>query len=361
MQAFMRFFVSVLGLLLFVLTKAMGGDSAYMVLPVNSYDFGRISEDGGSVSHTFPFKNLGNIPLQITHVRTTCGCTVPSWSGEPVLPGSEGYITLTFDPAERKGAFHKTIQVQSNASNSNMFITLSGNILPPIKIEELHYKIGALSLKTSHINFGYLWKGSTGIETLTVANMSEKKLQVGFDSVPAHLELIAIPAILNPGEFGQIEVQYCTDKTDEWDVAIDQVAIVLNGAYDRNAMLTLTANIREDFSKLEQEALSSSPIAAFETINHSFDTLRGSDPVECRFMVTNTGPSNLIIRAVKASCGCTVVKPEKNILATGDSTYIEAVFNPKGRTGNFKNGITVITNDPNLYKQYLWIEGYIQK
>jgi hypothetical protein len=55
------------------------------------------------------------------------------------------------------------------------------------------------------------------------------------------------------------------------------------------------------------------------------------------------------------------VKPDKNKLAPGDSTYIDAVFNPKGRAGEFKNGITIITNDPRLYKKYLFLEGYIKE
>jgi hypothetical protein len=73
----------------------------------------------------------------------------------------------------------------------------------------------------------------------------------------------------------------------------------------------------------------------------------------------NSGKTDLKIRAVKASCGCTVAAPEKNVLAPGESTFIDAIFDPTGRTGEFKNGITVVTNDPAHYKKYLFVEGYI--
>jgi hypothetical protein len=75
----------------------------------------------------------------------------------------------------------------------------------------------------------------------------------------------------------------------------------------------------------------------------------------------NNGNSNLIIRALKPSCGCTIAKQRKKVLSPGASTKIEAIFDPTGRTGEFKNAIAVITNDPKSYKQYLTSEGYIKR
>ncbi len=350
-------------IILFFSVRASGqpADSAVMVIPENSHDFGRITVDKGIVSHTFSFKNGGNKAFQLTNIRTTCGCTVTSWTKEAVVPGGKGEITVEFDPANKIGAFHETMQIQSTASNANMFLTISGTVLPVLQKEELNFKIGEVSVKTSHINFGYLFKGNTGIELLTIANTTSKPLQIGFDQVPDYIRLLAIPTILQPGEYGQIEVQYCTGRTDDWDVIIDQIGIVINGKPDIKSMLTITANVREDFSKYTEEQLLTSPVASYNSLNYVFDTILSDDPVEGRFLVQNKGKSDLIIRAVKPSCGCTAVKPEKNILAPGNSTYIDAVFHPKGRSGDFKSGITVVTNDPKLYKQYLWLEGYIQR
>ncbi len=60
------------------------------------HDFGEIAA-GKSVRHTFLFTNLGNTPLTIETTRTTCGCTATEYSTEPVLPGAQGSITVTFD------------------------------------------------------------------------------------------------------------------------------------------------------------------------------------------------------------------------------------------------------------------------
>ena len=143
---------------------------AILALQSNSFDFGRILEDDGVVQHKFLFTNTGSDPLLVTNVRTTCGCTVPSWTKDPVQPGKEGYVEIEFNPRNHPGTFHKTVQVQSSAQNSNMFLTISGTVIPPMKMENLPNKLGELNVKSNHINLGYLYKGETGIENMIIAN-----------------------------------------------------------------------------------------------------------------------------------------------------------------------------------------------
>lgn len=326
----------------------------------NSFDFGRIYEDHGKVTHTFTFKNTGSIPLIISNVRSNCGCTIPAWTKEPVAPEGEGTITVEYDPKNIRGSFHKTVQVQSNASNANMFLTITGSVIPPLKKEKLYYKVGDLSVKSRHINLGYLYKGTIGHAAMTVANHSEKPIELALADIPDQIEDYHFPKVLQPGEYGQIEVYYNTSKVDEWDVVIDRISIVINNKKDIRNRLAVTANIREDFRTMTEEQLLMAPIATFSKPNINYDTIPDTESVECQFLLKNTGKSDLVIRAVKPSCGFTVDFPKENMLAPGESTYIVANFDPKDRSGEFKNSITVITNDPDEYKQYLVIEGYIQ-
>lgn len=67
------------------------------------HDFGTFDEDGGNVSAEFRFSNTGNKPLEITSVRATCGCTVPEYSREPIAPGENGVIKVTYNPKGRPG------------------------------------------------------------------------------------------------------------------------------------------------------------------------------------------------------------------------------------------------------------------
>ncbi|MBN1950409.1 MAG: DUF1573 domain-containing protein [Bacteroidales bacterium] len=347
--------------LLAVSVGAQDDKNAQLNLPVNTYDFGRIMEDGGTVTHRFEIVNSGSAPFNINNVRTTCGCTIPSWTVEAIPPGSTGYVEVVFDPAGRSGDFHKTIQIQSTASNANMFLSISGKVVPALKREELPHRFGDLAIKADQVNLGYLYKGATGEEYLTIQNMSDSGMRVSFRDVPDYIYLEVFPEELKPGQYGQIEVKYCTEKTDDWDVVLDQVTLLLNGEPVKQKELSIVANIREDFRNLTPEQRLAAPVAVFEHEEMSFDTISQQTPMSCRFELSNTGLSELKIRTVKASCGCTVARPEKNSLAPGESIFIEASFDPSGRSGDFKNGITVVTNDPVQYKKYLFVQGYIRQ
>lgn len=75
------------------------------------HDFGEIAA-GKEVAHTFYFTNLGAMPLTIETTRTTCGCTAALYSSEPVQPGAQGSITVTFDGQVPIGKrFKKKIKV----------------------------------------------------------------------------------------------------------------------------------------------------------------------------------------------------------------------------------------------------------
>ncbi|KGN75170.1 hypothetical protein HR11_05450 [Porphyromonas macacae] len=90
------------------------------------YDFGNIKEANGNVSHTFIIKNTGSKPLVLTRVVASCGCTTPEFDKEPIAPGREGKIKVTFNPAGRPGQFIKTIAVYSNGLDGAYILRVKG-------------------------------------------------------------------------------------------------------------------------------------------------------------------------------------------------------------------------------------------
>ena len=57
----------------------------------------------------------------------TCGCTVPTYTKEPVKPGEKGVIDVTYDGKDKfPGHFQKTITVRSNAINEVVRLTIEG-------------------------------------------------------------------------------------------------------------------------------------------------------------------------------------------------------------------------------------------
>jgi hypothetical protein len=77
------------------------------------HDFGTINE-GQKVTHIYKVKNTGEAPLIIQSAQPSCGCTVPTWSQEPIPVGGTGQITAEFDSGGKPGINNKTITVTAN-------------------------------------------------------------------------------------------------------------------------------------------------------------------------------------------------------------------------------------------------------
>ncbi len=90
------------------------------------HKFGQIPQ-GKPAKVTFKFKNTGDEPLVITAVSPSCGCTTPTYTKEPIMPGEEGFVTAEYNAASA-GAFTKTIGVTSNA-NTAATLTISGEVV----------------------------------------------------------------------------------------------------------------------------------------------------------------------------------------------------------------------------------------
>ncbi|NDW18082.1 DUF1573 domain-containing protein [Dysgonomonas sp. 216] len=95
-----------------------------------THNFGKIAEELGKASFSFEFTNTGNAPLIINSVRATCGCTTPSYSKEPVLPGKKGEVTVAYSTTGRVGAFDKTITVFTNVPDTTFRLNIKGEVLP---------------------------------------------------------------------------------------------------------------------------------------------------------------------------------------------------------------------------------------
>lgn len=99
---------------------------AEMTFKYTDHNFGTM-EQGSDVSFNFEFVNTGKEELIINNVATSCGCTTPEWTRQPVPVKTRGAVKVKYD-SNRIGNFSKTITVYSNATNSPVVLTIRGNI-----------------------------------------------------------------------------------------------------------------------------------------------------------------------------------------------------------------------------------------
>lgn len=103
------------------------GPAASFQFEQEEYDFGTVKE-GAVVEHTFKFKNVGDAPLIIQNASATCGCTVPSYSKEPIPVGGTGTIQVKFDSSNKTGAQNKVVTITANTKNPTTTVRIKGNV-----------------------------------------------------------------------------------------------------------------------------------------------------------------------------------------------------------------------------------------
>ena len=92
------------------------------------FDFGDVLQ-GEIVSHDFLLKNIGNDKLIINSAKGSCGCTVPDWPKEPILPSQEVAVKVSFNSNNREGKQKKTVTLKTNAIPNIKVITILANVI----------------------------------------------------------------------------------------------------------------------------------------------------------------------------------------------------------------------------------------
>ncbi|MFH1321289.1 MAG: DUF1573 domain-containing protein [Bacteroidota bacterium] len=108
-------------------SKMDPSDGPRIAFEETEYDFGTI-QSGGNAVHYFVFSSTGKVPLVILNVRTSCGCMVQAWPKTPVGAGMKDSLRVEYN-TKVKGAFNKTITVQSNAVNAMVELRIKGNVI----------------------------------------------------------------------------------------------------------------------------------------------------------------------------------------------------------------------------------------
>ncbi|AQS92861.1 hypothetical protein BXQ17_01720 [Polaribacter sp. BM10] len=105
----------------------------FVSFPINSQEFkfetesinyGKVSK-GANGERVFVFTNIGDAPLIIKNIQSSCGCTVPKKPEKPIMPGEKGEIKVSYD-TKRVGGFSKQITIFSNAKTARKTLKIRG-------------------------------------------------------------------------------------------------------------------------------------------------------------------------------------------------------------------------------------------
>lgn len=336
-----------------------------MKVSATEHDFGTFKEEAGRQTFNFAVTNSGNQPLVIQNIVASCGCTTPEWTREPIPAGGKGVITAIYDPQNRPGAFNKTLSVYTNSKPEVVVLTIKGEVVPHEKtVEELFtFPVGNIRFESNHLAFTNVKKTEKKIRVMQVINTSKEPVKIEFDQVPPHLALKSTPETIKPGAKGIIEGTYDGTKNAAWGNVSDMVKIKLNGASQENVYYYVSANLVEDFSSMTKEQLESAPVFKVESTNIDLGKMKGNTTKDVEFRFTNTGKTDLLLRNVKSTCGCTAVQqsPMGVGIKPGQSSSIKATFSSGGYKGRVTKAIYVYTNDPKNSEVVLMLNADVEQ
>ena len=95
-----------------------------------THDFGTVLQ-GEVVTYSFHFTNTGNMPLIISSVKSSCGCTVGDYPRNPIEPGERGAIKVTYDSKGHHGFQSRVLTVMSNTIPAKTTLRIKSIVKTP--------------------------------------------------------------------------------------------------------------------------------------------------------------------------------------------------------------------------------------
>ena len=322
---------------------------AQLVFTPDTWDFGTIRETDGRVSHTFTGENRGNTPVVILDVVTTCGCTVPQFTKRPIRPGEKTTVKVTFDPANRPGAFTKELGVYSSERKKVATLTIRGNVTPRMKSTEELYPVdagGGLRLSTTLNAFSYIYPGRQVQAAIGYANTSKRpvRLELRPETTSGALRT-DYPKQIAPGERGEINFTYLipADKP-RYGTVRDALEVLIDGRSNGTTLVTHGIGVDPQPADATQNA----PKADFSENILKFGPVKHAGPVRKKhFTLSNAGGAELIVRAVEGEGHVATTLAPGQKIAPGDSLRCEILLDPRTQDyGIVTEHLVVVTNDP---------------
>ncbi|MDR3261376.1 MAG: DUF1573 domain-containing protein [Tannerella sp.] len=323
----------------------------------NTYDFGQINEADGFASHVFMVKNTGNAPLIITHVQSSCGCTEPQWTSEPIAPGNEGEVKITYDPVRRLGPFRKNVMIYTNDNTRRLRVTITGDVTPKPDDLQLvfHDTIGTVQVERADFLFYTVRSGTTATQEMWIQNFAEEDVTLSFENLPDYLKAEA-PELLKSGKPERLKLTLdgaALDKRGRLLSRFTWKAVSASGA-TVTQVLPVAMNIIDNFATLTPEQKTNGPVIGLSNTLVEFGKLKkggflglGNKRVSLPFTITNAGKSTLTLHSV----GCDdervqITGFDKKTLQPEESVTLHIVLRPKSVKETLVTDLYVIGNDP---------------
>ena len=334
------------------------------------HDFGDVLIAEGPVSCIFTFTNIGTQPIVVQNVISSCGCTTPEWTREPVRPGATGTIQATFSNDQGPYPFEKSLTVYVGVGASSLdrpvLLRLRGVSHEQKKdLDELFtVQIGPLGFRKIETSIGYVDQGVVKSDQMQVANLSKKELLVETVSTTPGLTVTVTPNPIPARSMARLtySVNPAAMGGTYWGRQNFATAFRLGGK-EYADKLTVSSVIKDNFDKLTREQIAAAGIPVVDRSYFEFGEVKKGAAVTATYTLRNKGKSPLVIHNVDGQGGASTVLTSMPLtIKPGGKAEVKVRFNTATVEygGEVIEVLTVITNAPSKPILNLFITGNVK-
>ncbi|MFO7825495.1 MAG: DUF1573 domain-containing protein [Cyclobacterium sp.] len=330
--------------------KSQDVEGSGLVWEKKLLNIGAVLEENGTATADFYFVNKTDTLVLIEEVMTDCGCTVAEYSSDTIAQEKVGHVMITYDHQSRGGTFSKMIVVKTNVDPEGDSLFLEGVNVPYPKNPETHYKVkkGGLGFVFETNNLGTLFTNQTKIKPLDFYNFNDSPLQLNQvqKNIPEHMQVQMIPAVVQPGSRGVLEISYDPALKNDLGFIEETVDLSLISSEKIDLSLSFIAIIHEYFDPVPVNQLDSVPKLKISELEVDLGKISSGNKVSKVVTLENAGPHPLNLRKVVSNCACISLDIPTHELQAGQRVDLVFTFDPKGRRGIDHKTITFFSNDP---------------
>ena len=356
--------------LLFAQDEAFYKEADVIRFDKKVHDFGDVMIAEGPVSCIFTFTNIGKEPIVIHNVISSCGCTTPDWTREPVRPDATGTIQATFSNDQGPYPFDKTLTVYVGVGRSSLdrpvVLRLRGVSHEKKKnLDELFTtKIGSLGLRKTEVSIGYIDQGVVKSDQMQVANLSKSDLTVETATVAPGLTLTVTPNPIPARSMARLTytVNPAAMDATAWGKQRYEATFRLNGR-EQADKVTITGVIKDNFEKLSKADIEKAGIPVIDKSYYEFGEVKKGVSVTASYSIRNKGKSTLLIHQIEGQGSASTVLTKLPLtIKPGGKADIKVRLETDSLeyTGEVIEVLTVITNAPSKPILNLFITGNVK-
>lgn len=333
------------------------------VFEETEWDFGRINEQDGTISHTFRFRNEADHSVAIERVYTSCGCTSSSYSRRPIRSGEQSEFVVTFDPDGKGGRVDKVVTLVYDGGKGRTDLHIKGRVKARPRTLEEDYPFdlgGGLRADAIYKSYGNVPQGGSKSMTMALVNTTSEVMELEVMWLEqSGLLVVDVPRYLEAGGKAMATLTYLPGKGAEghYGTMRDRFTVAVNGTDSGREIVTTGVAVDD----LRKDKRLGGAVCSLSPVYHNFGSQRAGAVCTMEFTIANEGNQPLHIRAVEVRPGTSCDLKVGEVVPAGESITrtLTLRVTSEGFDSHF-GGVLLVVNDPSKPTQELRVVAEVE-